>query len=121
MGALNRDIPQLDVRNVFVALRRAWWLLPVCMAIGAGAMFVNESDLQSTPAYATVTSYYEARDETLGLSVFGINPNAVNEYPSFQTQIRLIGEEAAPRVEQATGQGSIRCGRHQDRPAGVLD
>jgi hypothetical protein len=103
MGALNRDIPQLDVRNVFVALRRAWWLLPVCMAIGAGAMFVNESDLQSTPAYATVTSYYEARDETLGLSVFGINPNAVNEYPSFQTQIRLIGEEAAPKVEQQLG------------------
>jgi len=103
MGALNRDIPQLDVRNVFVALRRAWWILPVCMAIGAGAMFVNESDLQSTPAYATVTSYYEARDETLGLSVFGINPNAVNEYPSFQTQIRLIGEQAAPKVEQKIG------------------
>ena len=103
MGALNRDIPQLDVRNVFVALRRAWWVLPVCMAIGTGAMFVNESDLQSTPAYATVTSYYEARDETLGLSVFGINPTAVNEYPSFQTQIRLISEQAAPKVEQALG------------------
>jgi hypothetical protein len=107
MGALNRDIPQLDVRNVFVALRRAWWILPVCMAIGAGAMFVNESDLQSTPAYATVTSYYEVRDETLGLSVFGINPSAANEYPSFQTQIRLIAEKAAPKVEQVLGESIL--------------
>ena len=69
MGALNRDIPQLDVRNVFVALRRAWWVLPVCMTIGAGAMFVNESDLQSTPSYATVITSYEAGDETLALGV----------------------------------------------------
>ena len=104
MGALNRDIPQLDVRNVFVALRRAWWLLPVCMAIGAGAMFVNESDLQSTPAYATVITSYEARDETLALGVYGINPTAVTEYPSFQTQIRLITEKASVAVEGALGE-----------------
>jgi hypothetical protein len=104
MGALNRDIPQLDVRNVFVALRRAWWVLPVCMAIGAGAMFVNESDLQSTPAYATVITSYEARDETLALGVYGINPTAVTEYPSFQTQIRLITEKASVAVEGALGE-----------------
>ena len=104
MGALNRDIPQLDVRNVFVALRRAWWILPVCMAIGAGAMFVNESDLQSTPAYATVITSYEARDETLALGVYGINPTAVAEYPSFQTQIRLITEKASGAVEGALGE-----------------
>ena len=104
MGALNRDIPQLDVRNVFVALRRAWWVLPVCMAIGAGAMFVNESDLQSTPAYATVITSYEARDETLALGVYGINPTAVTEYPSFQTQIRLITEKASGAVEGALGE-----------------
>ena len=104
MGALNRDIPQLDVRNVFVALRRAWWVLPVCMAIGAGAMFVNESDLQSTPAYATVITSYEARDETLALGVYGINQTAVTEYPSFQTQIRLITEKASVAVEGALGE-----------------
>ena len=103
MGALNRDIPQLDVRNIVVALKRRWWIVPLCMVIGAGVMFAQESDLQTTPAYATVTSYYETRDETLGLSVFGISPNAVNEYPSFQTQIRLIGESAALKVEQALG------------------
>ena len=104
MGALNRDIPQLDVRNVFVALRRAWWLLPVCMTIGTGAMFVNESDLQSTPAYATVITMFEARDETLALGVYGINPTAVAEYPSFQTQIRLITEKASGAVESALGE-----------------
>jgi hypothetical protein len=103
MGALNRDSPQLDVRNIVVALKRRWWIVPLCMVIGAGVMFAQESDLQTTPAYATVTSYYETRDETLGLSVFGISPNAVNEYPSFQTQIRLIGESAALKVEQEFG------------------
>ena len=38
MGALNRDIPQLDVRNIVVALKRRWWIVPLCMVIGAGVM-----------------------------------------------------------------------------------
>jgi hypothetical protein len=67
-------------------------------------MFVNESDLQSTPAYATVITSYEARDETLALGVYGINPTAVTEYPSFQTQIRLITEKASVAVEGALGE-----------------
>ena len=104
MGALNRDIPQLDVHSVFAALRRTWWVFPVCIVLGIGAMFINESDLQSTPAYATVVTMYEARDETLALGVYCINPTAVAEYPSFQTQIRLITEKASGAVENALGE-----------------
>jgi hypothetical protein len=104
MGALNRDIPQLDVRNMVVALKRRWWIVPLCMVIGTGVMFAQESDLQTTPAYATVITSYEARDETLTLGVYGINPTAVAEYPSFQTQIRLITEKASDAVESALGE-----------------
>jgi hypothetical protein len=60
--------------------------------------------LQSTPAYATVITSYEARDETLALGVYGINPTAVTEYPSFQTQIRLITDKASGAVESALGE-----------------
>ncbi len=104
MGALNRDIPQFDVHSIIGTIRRRWWLLPLCMLVAIGAMIANESNLQTSPASVTVTSLFEARDETLALGIYGINPTAVAEYPSFQTQVRIITEKASRAVESALGQ-----------------
>ena len=62
----------------------------MCLFVSAGLMFAQESDLQNSPASITVNKIYGAKDETAGLASFGVDLNAINEFPSFQNQLAIV-------------------------------
>jgi hypothetical protein len=51
-----------------------------------------------------VVATYGPRNEMAGLSLYGIDPTAVREYPSFQNQLESVREQAAKAVEDQLGQ-----------------
>ena len=63
-------------------------------------MFAQESDLQTTPNSIQVIKAYGARDELAGLAVFGIDPNSVKEFPSFQNQLSIVRTVAQTRIDE---------------------
>ena len=65
----------------------------MCLFVSAGLMFAQESDLQNSPASITVNKIYGAKDETAGLASFGVDLNAINEFPSFQNQLAIVRAE----------------------------
>ena len=65
----------------------------MCLFVSAGLMFAQESDLQNSPASITVNKIYGAKNETAGLASFGVDLNAINEFPSFQNQLAIVRAE----------------------------
>lgn len=103
MGPLTKEIPQIDMRSVRDILRIRWWIIPVCMIVAVGLMFSQESDLQVTPRSTTVTKTYGAKDEIASLAVFGVDPNSVKEFPSFQNQLAAVRLNTPKLVEEQLG------------------
>ena len=103
MGPLTKEIPQIDMRSVRDILRIRWWIIPVCMIAAVGLMFSQESDLQVTPRSTTVTKTYGAKDEIASLAVFGVDPNSVKEFPSFQNQLAAVRLNTPKLVEEQLG------------------
>ena len=104
MGPTSREIPQIDLRSVWGILRLRWWIIPICMIVALGLMFAQESDLQTTPNSIQVIKAYGARDELAGLAVFGIDPNSVKEFPSFQNQLAIVRTVAPTRIDESLAQ-----------------
>jgi len=62
----------------------------MCLFVSAGLMFAQESDLQNSPTSITVNKIYGAKDETAGLASFGVDLDAITEFPSFQNQLAIV-------------------------------
>ena len=103
MGPLTKEIPQINLREVRDILRLRWWIIPLCMIVAAGLMFSQESDLQTTPLSTTVYKTFGAKDETASLAVFGVDPNSVKEFPTFQNQLSAVRLTAPKKVEEILG------------------
>jgi hypothetical protein len=103
MGPLTKEIPQIDMRSVRDILRIRWWIIPVCMIVAVGLMFSQESDLQTTPQSTTVIKTFGAKDEIASLAVFGVDPNSVKEFPTFQNQLSAVRLNAPKKVEGQLG------------------
>ena len=93
MGPLSKEIPQIELRSIWQVVRLRWWIVPVCLFVSAGLMFAQESDLQNSPSSITVNKIYGAKDETAGLASFGVDLDAINEFPSFQNQLAIVRAE----------------------------
>lgn len=93
MGPLSKEIPQIELRSIWQVVRLRWWIVPVCLFVSAGLMFAQESDLQNSPASITVNKIYGAKDETAGLASFGVDLDAIKEFPSFQNQLAIVRAE----------------------------
>ena len=93
MGPLSKEIPQIELRSIWQVVRLRWWIVPICLFVSAGLMFAQESDLQNSPTSITVNKIYGAKDETAGLASFGVDLNAINEFPSFQNQLAIVRAE----------------------------
>ena len=117
MGPLTKEIPMVNFRSIWDAFKLRWWIVPLCMIIGAGLMYSQKSTTPAIPKSITLAKVYGARDELSGLAVFGIAPNSVQEFPSFQNQLSLVNPKttigvtvklAEPRVSMVatnTGDG----------------
>ncbi|NQV97020.1 MAG: hypothetical protein HQ486_04425 [Acidimicrobiaceae bacterium] len=103
MGPLTKEIPQINLREVRDILRLRWWIIPLCMIVAAGLMFSQESDLQTTPLSTTVYKTFGAKDEIASLAVFGVDPNSVKEFPTFQNQLSAVRLTAPKKVEEILG------------------
>ena len=104
MGPLTKEIPEIDLRSIRDILRLRWWIFPLCVVVCVGLLFAQESNLQSAPTSVLVVATYGPRNEMAGLSLYGIDPTAVREYPSFQNQLESVREQAAKAVEDQLGQ-----------------
>lgn len=104
MGPFTKEIPEIDFRSIWDILRLRWWIFPLCVVVCVGLLFTQESNLQSTPTSVLVAATYGPRNEMAGLSLFGIDPTAVREFPSFQNQLESVREQAAKAVEDQLGQ-----------------
>jgi hypothetical protein len=103
MGALTKEIPQIELKSVWDVIRLRWWILPITIAICVGLLFTQESSLQSEPSSVLVIATYGPRDELAGLSLYGIDPTSVQEFPSFQNQILAVQENASKAVTEQIG------------------
>ena len=104
MGPLTKEIPEIDLRSIRDILRLRWWIFPLCVVVSVGLLFTQESNLRSAPTSVLVVATYGPRNEMAGLSLYGIDPTAVREYPSFQNQLESVREQAAKAVEDQLGQ-----------------
>jgi hypothetical protein len=117
MGPLTKEIPMVDFGSIWDAFKLRWWIVPLCMFIGAGLMYSQKSSTPAVPTSVVLVRTYGAQDETSGLAVFGIPPDSIREFPSFQNQLSLIepvaevpvsvklSEPQVSMVATATGEG----------------
>ena len=103
MGPLTKEIPQIDLKSVWDVIRLRWWIFPLTIAICVGLLFTQESSLKSEPSSVLVVATYGPRDELAGLSLYGIDPTSVREFPSFQNQILAVQENANKAVTEQIG------------------
>ena len=94
MGILNREVEEIELVPVARGILSRWWMVLIAALLGTAAMWLQESDLQTTPARNEVTRVYESRDETAMLSLVGIDPATISPFPSFDHQIIQVQEPA---------------------------
>ena len=104
MGILNREVEEVELVPVARGIISRWWMVLIAALLGTIAMWLQESDLQTTPSRNEVTRVYESRDETAMLSLVGIDPATISPFPSFNHQIIQIQEPAMREsIAAATG------------------
>ena len=69
-------------------------------------MYAQESNLQTTPSSVLVEKTYEPRDETSTLSIYGIDPASIKEFPTFQNQLETVIAETSAIIADELG-GSV--------------
>lgn len=106
MGPLSKEIPEIDLRSIWDIIRIRGWIIPLCVIIGISLMYAQESNLQTTPSSILVEKTYEPRDETSTLSIYGIDPASIKEFPTFQNQLESIIAET-PAIIAVEIQGSV--------------
>ena len=99
MGPLNKEIPMVNFRSIWDAFKLRWWIVPLCMIVGAGLMYSQKSTTPATPKTTTLSKVYGGRDEISGLAIFGIAPSSVQEFPSFQNQLSLVTPKTTVGVQ----------------------
>jgi len=103
MGPLTKEIPEIDFRSIRDILRLRWWIVPLCMLIGVGLLFAQESDLQTIPSSVTVSRSYAPRNETARLAIFGIDTASIKEYPKFRDQLIKVRHDAELEIKKMLG------------------
>lgn len=106
MGPLTKEIPEIDLRSIRDIVRVRGWIIPLCVIIGIGLMYAQESNLQTTPSSVLVEKTYEPRDETSTLSIYGIDPASIKEFPTFQNQLETVITETPAVIADELG-GSV--------------
>jgi hypothetical protein len=104
MGILNREVEEVELVPVARGIISRWWIVLIAALLGTIAMWLQESDLQTSPARNEVRRVYESRDETAMLSLVGIDPATISPFPSFDQQIIQIQDtETRDSIAASTG------------------
>ena len=63
------------------------------MLLGLSLMFLQESDLQTSPRYFTLTQAFEPLDEAGPISIVELDPSLIRPFPSEQNQLAILLSE----------------------------
>ena len=79
-----------DSEAILRVIAQKWWIVPITMLLGLSLMFLQESDLQTSPRYFSLTKAYEPLDEAGPLSIVGLDPSLIKPFPSEQNQLSIL-------------------------------
>lgn len=95
---------------------RKWWIVPITMLLGLSLMFWQESDLQTSPRYFTLSRTYEPFDETSPLSIVDIDPALINPFPSEENQLAILLNENSRKQALANINGNVEIRVKRSEP-----
>ena len=79
-----------DSEAILRVISKKWWIVPLSMLLGLTLMFLQESDLQTSPRYFSLTKTYEPLDEAGPLSIVGLDPSLIKPFPSEENQLAIL-------------------------------
>ena len=79
-----------DSEAILCVISKKWWIVPLTMLLGLTLMFLQESDLQTSPRYFSLTKTYEPLDEAGPLSIVGLDPSLIKPFPSEENQLAIL-------------------------------
>jgi hypothetical protein len=95
---------RFDVRPFVDTLRARWWVLPVAIVVAVGLLWVQESDLQTSPAAYAISETYEVSDPLPTLALVGLDPSGIRAIPDLESQVVVLrGDEVRQRVADVLG------------------
>jgi hypothetical protein len=95
---------RFDVRPFFDTLRARWWVLPVAIVVAVGLLWVQESDLQSSPDAYSLTRTFEVSDPLPTLALVGLDPTGIRAVPDLESQVVVLrGDDVRQRIADTLG------------------
>ena len=82
-----------DSEAILRVIAQKWWIVPITMLLGLSLMFLQESDLQTSPRYFTLTQAFEPLDEAGPISIVELDPSLIRPFPSEQNQLAILLSE----------------------------
>jgi hypothetical protein len=77
------------------------------MLLGLTLMFLQESDLQTSPRYFSLTKTYEPLDQAGPLSIVGLDPSLIKPYPSEENQLSILLNDESQKEILAKIKGEV--------------
>lgn len=104
-----------DSEAILRIISQKWWVVPITMLLGLALMFLQESDLQTSPSYFSLTKSYEPLDEAGPLSVVGLDPSLIKPFPSEANQVSILMNDDSKKevLGKFEGQVSVEISRSE--------
>ncbi len=96
-----------DSEIILRVISKKWWIVPLTMLLGLTLMFLQESDLQTSPRYFSLTKTYEPLDEAGPLSIVGLDPSLIKPFPSEENQLSILLNNESQKEILAKTKGEV--------------
>ena len=96
-----------DSEVILRVISKKWWIVPLTILLGLTLMFLQESDLQTSPRYFSLTKTYEPLDEAGPLSIVGLDPSLIKPFPSEENQLSILLNNESQKEILAKTKGEV--------------
>jgi hypothetical protein len=96
-----------DSEAILRVISKKWWIVPLTMLLGLTLMFLQESDLQTSPRYFSLTKTYEPLDQAGPLSIVGLDPSLIKPFPSEENQLAILLNDESQKEILAKINGKV--------------
>lgn len=97
-------LASIDIKAFLETLRLRWWIVPIVLAVSAGFLTVQESNLRTTPEMIYISKSYEIPDPKNVLAEVKIAPDAIVESPTAEAQLILLASaDIAEEIKREIG------------------
>ncbi|MCX6535310.1 MAG: hypothetical protein NT119_01965 [Actinobacteria bacterium] len=105
-----------DSEAILRVISKKWWIVPLTMLLGLTLMFLQESDLQTSPRYFSLTKTYEPLDEAGPLSIVGLDPSLIKPFPSEENQLSILLNNESQKEILAKIKGEVEVSVTRSEP-----